>query len=121
MDVVFTVAGDPVSKGRPRVTRYGRAYTPKRTVEAEEVIRQAARDACTEPFSTAVAVDVVFYCATKRRTDGDNLLKLVLDAMNEVVFTDDYLVEDVHYRVHRKLDGEEPRTEVCVFPLEDLA
>lgn len=120
MDVVFTVPGDPVSKGRPRVTKYGRAYTPKRTQEAEELVKLAAREACAEPFEVPVAVDVVFYCKTMRRTDGDNLLKLVLDAMNEIVFTDDYLVEDVHYRVYRKAEGEEPRTEVCVFPLDDL-
>lgn len=119
-DVVFTVPGDPVSKGRPRVTRGGRAYTPKKTLDAEAVIRTIARESCSQPYDEPVGVEVSFYTATMRRTDGDNMLKLVLDAMNEIVFTDDYLVEDVHYRVYRKHAGEEPRTEVCVFPLDAL-
>jgi len=118
-DVSFTVPGDPVVKGRPRFTRYGKTYTPKKTVDAEAAIAAIAGDLVQEPFGVPVGVEVAFFCATKRRTDGDNLMKLVLDAMNEVVFVDDYLVEEVRYRVYRKVEGETPRTEVCVYQLED--
>jgi Holliday junction resolvase RusA-like endonuclease len=45
-------------------------------------------------------------------------MKLVLDACNEVAYTDDYLVEEVRYRVYRREDGEEPRTEVLIYPLD---
>ena len=115
----LTIPGDPVVKGRPRFTRQGRAYTPKATVDKEQAIAALALEKVSEPYTAAVGVEVAFYCATKRRTDGDNLMKLVLDAMNGVVFTDDYLVEDVRYRVFRKVEGEAPRTEVYVWSLED--
>jgi hypothetical protein len=29
----------PIPKGRPRMTRSGRVYTPARTLESEEIIR----------------------------------------------------------------------------------
>ena len=34
----FIVRMNPVAKGRPRFTKTGRAYTPKKTKEATEVI-----------------------------------------------------------------------------------
>lgn len=117
-ELTFTVPGDPVVKGRPRFTRYGKAYTPKKTADAELAIKMLLNGLVSEPFDRPVGVDAVFFCATKRRTDGDNLMKMLLDAMNEVVVTDDYLVEDVHYRLYRKAEGEEPRTEVYVYELE---
>ena len=33
MKVKFTILGEPKGKGRPRVTKTGRAYTPKDTVQ----------------------------------------------------------------------------------------
>lgn len=117
LDLQFTVPGDPVVKGRPRFTRYGKAYTPKNTADAELRIKEILVGLVEEPFGRPVGVDVTFYCKTMRRTDGDNLMKMVLDAMNEVVFVDDYLVEDVHYRLYRKAEGQEPRTEVYVYEL----
>ena len=38
----FCVAGRPVGKERPRVTKFGTTYTPKRTVRFEAQVRQAA-------------------------------------------------------------------------------
>ena len=119
-DVSFTVPGDPAVKGRPRFTRYGRAYTPKKTADAEKVIAEAATLAFDGfPFTEPVGIELTFFCATKRRSDGDNLVKLVLDAMNTIAYTDDYLVEEWRVRVYRKREGEAPRTEVLVYALDD--
>lgn len=117
-DICFTVPGDPKSKGRPRFTRYGKTYTPKTTVDAEAAIGLILDEMDLEPFTVPVAIEVAFFCKTMRRTDGDNLMKLVLDACNKKAYVDDYLVEDVHYRVYRKVDGEEPRTEVVISRLD---
>lgn len=114
----MTIPGDPKSKGRPRFTRYGKAYTPKDTKTAELAIAAQAGDLMPIPYDGPCGVEAVFYCATKRRTDGDNLMKLVLDAMNGVVFTDDYLVEEVRYRLYRRVEDEEPRTEIYVYALD---
>ena len=37
----LVIEGRPRTKGRPRMTRSGRAYTPKETVEAENRIVEA--------------------------------------------------------------------------------
>lgn len=116
-DISFTIPGDPVVKGRPRFTKYGRTYTPKATTDAEGLIKKILANQGVTPFDQPVGMEVAFFCKTKRRTDGDNLMKLVLDACNEVAYTDDYLVEEVRYRVFRRAEGEEPRTEVLIYPL----
>ena len=118
-EVCFTIPDDPKPKGRPRFTRGGRTYTPIRTVQAEAVIRQIVTELEVKPFTVPVGVEASFFCKTLRRTDGDNLMKLVLDACNELIYTDDYLVEEVHYRVYRKVEGEEPRTEVMFYSLDE--
>jgi Holliday junction resolvase RusA-like endonuclease len=89
--VAFAVDGEPRSKQRPRVTRYG-TYTPKETLEAEAKIL-AAWISQEEPiFTHQVVIDINFFNATKRRRDIDNMGKLVLDALNAHAFFDDFHV-----------------------------
>lgn len=59
------------------------------------------------------AVYVVAYRGTARKCDGDNLLKLVLDALNKHAFDDDSQVDVM--RVEKRIDRDDPRTEVRVF------
>jgi len=118
MDLLtLTIPGDPVSKARPRFSKQGYAYTDRKTVKAEQTIRDLVRERISEPYDGPVGIAIEFYCATRRRTDGDNLQKLVMDALNKTLFVDDYLVEESFWRVYRKADGEEPRTEVFVYTL----
>lgn len=86
--VRFTVFGEPKSKQRPRVTRYG-AYTPKETLLAEDKIRQIWRGLDTPPFAYSVLVTIDFFNGNKRRRDLDNMAKLVLDALNKEAYDDD--------------------------------
>jgi crossover junction endodeoxyribonuclease RusA len=109
----FTIDGDPVPKGRPRHGR-GHTWTPKRTLEAEQRIRDIVAPLIDAPFDTPVRVSMSFWCATRRRTDIDNLMKLVLDALNRLAFVDDHLVHHLHGRLHRRALGEAPRTEVRI-------
>jgi Holliday junction resolvase RusA-like endonuclease len=115
----LTLYGDPVSKGRPRMGPNGHAYTPERTRAAERAATAQLQNAMVdrEPTSAPVGLAVEFYCATRRRTDGDNLLKLVTDAMNGVVFEDDFLVEEWFVRVVRGVGKKDARTEVTVYEL----
>jgi len=115
-----TIMGDPVAKGRPRVNKNGHAYTPQKTKDAEEALRQHVIPLLTHPRSTEpIGLAVTFYCATRRRTDGDNMLKLVTDAMNKIVYEDDSQIEEWWARVHRAVPGEEPRTEILIYTLEE--
>jgi len=92
----------PVPKARPRVGRWG-VYTPKRTVDAEMELVWCVKQKWPKipPISGAVELEVIFF--TKRpqtgqnkaqdnntkRPDLDNLIKLVCDALNGLVWIDD--------------------------------
>lgn len=108
----FTVEGKPVGKARPRFTRRGFAYTPEKTVQYEAAVRAACIEAMrVQGVQKRVGVPLAIKCAfffeppaswsKKRRTeaadmapydqkpDGDNLLKIVKDALNGVAYDDD--------------------------------
>jgi Holliday junction resolvase RusA-like endonuclease len=95
--VRFTVYGEPKSKQRARVTRYG-AYTPKETIVAEDRIRQVWRSLEVEQFTYSVLVSIDFFNANKRRRDLDNMAKLVLDALNKEAYVDDYQIVALELR-----------------------
>ena len=87
----FVVPGRPQPKGRPRMSRKGRVYTPKETVEAEKAYAQAVGDDppvfhgpvtvemtfCEE--ATYVTVRSLTQWQTPLRGDLDNYVKLCLD------------------------------------------
>ena len=107
MNHSFTVEGDPVGKGRPRFTKSGRTFTPKRTKEYEGRIRRAyVRSGGPDFGEASVSVSIVAqfqmpqswgkkrreklcgtFCAKK--PDTDNVIKSVLDALSGVAYTDD--------------------------------
>ena len=52
----FIIPGEPVAKGRPKLSRYG-TYTPKKTKEYEEHIKQEWRkNGYKEPLKGAFAL-----------------------------------------------------------------
>ena len=99
----FTLGLEPVAKGRPRLARSGHAFTPAKTRTAEARVREllrreVAKDPLWVPLTTAISVHCVFFLkrpkTVKRlrptgRPDGDNFLKLILDAGNEILWADD--------------------------------
>lgn len=87
------VPGEPVPKGRPRFdTRSGRTYTPERTARAEEALGWLMKISrkVSEPCAGPVKLELFFTIGSKRkRTDADNLAKLVMDSGNGIVWVDD--------------------------------
>lgn len=55
------VPGRPVPKARPRMTRRGRVYTPKRTLDYEASIAQAAHDAGVPVIDAPIELAMDFY------------------------------------------------------------
>lgn len=119
----FTVPGQPIPKGRPRVFR-GRAITPPRTHVYERSVQLCAlaelgrlkRARRVWPLDAEYVVACAFYMQDARRVDVDNLLKSVLDAGNGVLWSDDSRVCGA--TVARKIDRERPRLEVVVDVIE---
>lgn len=65
-----------------------------------------------------VGLVVEFFCATRRHTDGDNLVKLVTDAMNKIVYKDDSQIVEWFCRIHRGVGAEAARTEILLYAVD---
>lgn len=112
MKANFSVPGKPVAKGRPRLGKHGKFYTP--TAKEEKRLASDllvyARCAGFHETKRDVRLKLVF-CGS--RGDIDNLIKHFMDAANGILWVDDRQVVDVHATV---ADGD-PRTHVEVEEL----
>ncbi len=64
--------------------------------------------------------DSPLYCTSHRRSDSDNLEKLVADALDGVFYLDDCQIAAVHkVKVYDTTLPETPRTEITLRKLED--
>jgi len=100
--VTFTVPGDPVPKGRPRIGKNGNVYTPARTAEYEDEVGNAWVGEGPRPPQFAGGVRV--FVRVKERVhaaDLDNYVKVVLDALNGLAWADDKQVEVIHATIER--------------------
>ena len=107
MRTVFTVYGKPMGKQRPRVTRYG-TFTPPETRAMERAIQATYRLSGGRMMDGYVCVNVQAYYPIPKSTskvarlrmekrivrpgvkrDIDNVVKLVMDALNGVAYKDD--------------------------------
>ncbi|MDR1627701.1 MAG: RusA family crossover junction endodeoxyribonuclease [Oscillospiraceae bacterium] len=135
MKISFTILGIPQGKERPRFTRFGKAYTPPKTKFYEETVRANYKRLIRHKFSEnapLISEITAFYkipkSASKKlqkkmlngeikptvKPDGDNVIKIILDALNGVAFYDDAQVCKILFE---KKHGEMPK--VCV-KIEDL-
>lgn len=128
--VHFEVLGRPVGKGRPRFGN-GRTYTPKTTADAENLVASRARQIFAEPYSSPVGVTIIaifeppkswskkkraehLWRPHEQKPDGDNIAKLVLDAMSGIAYDDDKRATTIKIE---KIWGEPARTVIRVQPL----
>jgi Holliday junction resolvase len=100
-------------------------YTPERTLEYENLLKAEAQSIMLrerrKPFDIPLEAHIVLTLAGDPATwptsgldgDGDNLQKAVLDALNEIVFTDDRLI--VRKSVE-KICGPKPSVRLIVRP-----
>lgn len=109
-----TLHGEPASKARPRLGKGGNVYTPGNTTAAEDRWKWELRaSGYTEPNAdSAYAVRLRFYSGVWTRKDIDNMVKLVLDAANKLVWADDRQVVGIDAWLIRGDDR--PRTELAL-------
>jgi len=124
-----------VAKGRPRMTKTGRVYTPKKTKSWEQSVAIVARSAYSgKPLEKPLHVTIDFVLARPKRLmrkkddpgliwcekkpDIDNLIKGVLDGINNSgLWRDDALVVKLSSsKQYSEKDGL-PRVEVVIVEL----
>lgn len=112
--VIVTIECDAIGKGRPKfstVGGYPKAYTPKKTKQQEELIkyefiRQAGPNYTNRECPVYVSIEVGYripkstskkktaemlenYDIVLKKPDLDNVVKLILDALNGIAYRDD--------------------------------
>jgi len=100
----FTIIGEPVSKSRARFTKRGSkmvSYTPQKTLDGERAMAAAYRAVAGShelDKEATFAVHAHFQAGTRQRRDVDNMVKLILDGLNEVAWPDDNQVTEIAAR-----------------------
>ena len=138
-EIVFTVPGQPVAKGRPKAARRGKfitMYTPEKTANYESLVAHIAhlamsgRTLINGPVSVDLDIRLQIphswskkkqcaaaegIIAATKKPDADNVEKILFDGMNGVVWNDDVQVVKV---TKRKRYAETPGVVVIVRELE---
>ena len=109
--MTFTIPGEPVGKGRPRVTKAGHAFTPEKTASYENLVKLEYQRQCPGLwFDADVPVRMIiraWYGLAKgdsrrrreaklcsaikpiKKPDCDNIAKIIADSLNGVAYRDD--------------------------------
>jgi Holliday junction resolvase RusA-like endonuclease len=125
-DLTFTVPGQPIGKGRPRVRIIKKKkpipvmYSPPKTVKYEALVRACFLEKygkrfepISVPFRAYITAEFEIpksytkkktsdcengYILPAKKPDADNIAKIILDACNKVVFVDDALCTCLYVR-----------------------
>ena len=130
MNFIIEIPGPPLAQKRPKFARRGKfvqVYSASKK-DQDAVRAMVAKLWKNEKIISAVELDIVFYMpipaswSKKKRmesagkphvntADLDNILKLYLDSINNLVYADDRQI----YKIHaQKIYDENPRTEINV-------
>lgn len=132
---MITIPGTPIAKARPRVMRSGHAYTPQRTRDYEDFVRQCFQIEHGNPqLEGALILELDLYFSIPKSTrkkdvpamrtgqirpikrpDLDNIFKAISDALNGVAYKDD---SQIVAAVVQKFYGDEARAEVRISKME---
>lgn len=91
-------------------------YTPKATSDAQKDIANHVLfelESDFEPTGEECVFFAAYFLATRHKTDVDNYLKLTLDALNEILYTDDTLVSNAF--IEKEYCKEHPRSFIGII------
>jgi Holliday junction resolvase RusA-like endonuclease len=118
--ITLIIPGEPVAKGRPRVTRSGIAYTPEKTQGYENLVKMCYMEQGNKiKLDGMLQLSMLLYfqipkSASKKlqkqmeaqevrptkKPDIDNCLKIVTDALNKLAYDDDSQIVSVRVEKH---------------------
>ena len=130
----YIIEGECIPKGRPRVTRRGHTYTPKRTRDYENHVKASLIEQGAKKLKMPLTVKIDVYKGylkswTKkqlrqaksgelqpfRRPDIDNYTKSILDGADGILYKDDAQI--IRLEVEKHYD-KEPRVEIQIGEYE---
>lgn len=128
----IVIPGEPVAKGRPRVTKWG-TYTPEKTINYETLVKYMFAEAYPENLPIVdemlqVEIDAYFMIpksASKKKAEAmaakeirptkkpdlDNVAKAITDALNGLAYKDDSQVVNL---IARKYYSQMPGVHVTI-------
>lgn len=128
----IVVHGEPVPAGRPRFTRQGHAFDPKKSRQYKAMVRESAVMQCHGDLiaDKPIAVKIAIYRGIQKsvshkehdrratgahrpivKPDTSNYIKLIEDALTGVIWKDDNIIVRL---VADKYYSDDPRIEVTV-------
>ncbi|WP_417203733.1 RusA family crossover junction endodeoxyribonuclease [Acetoanaerobium sticklandii] len=131
----LTIPGEPIAKGRPRVTKWG-THTPEKTKNYEMLVRELYFH---KNGQTLLSGELYFQIDTffkipkstskikalkmenkelrpTKRPDIDNILKSITDSLNGVAYEDDSQIVEV---LARKYYSSSPRVEITMYEIRN--
>lgn len=135
MDIKLTIPGIPVSKGRPRVGKWG-TYTPEKTVNYENLVKYCYMEQGQErKLDGPLRMDVCFFFPIPKsvsnkksldmdkgvikhtkKPDLDNCIKAIADSLNGFAYEDDSQIMTL---TACKYYSSTPRAEVTITEVEN--
>ena len=128
----YVLEGDPIPLARCRIShRWGhlRVFDSQKELKLISQITLKSQHGNRPLFSGPLRVDAYFYFHIPRshkktkpgyfhiiKPDGDNLVKMILDLGNGVLFKDDCIVSQI---LCSKMYDDHPRTEFYIYKLEN--
>lgn len=115
----YLIPIEPVAKGRPRFTKTGRTYSPKKNVDFEKAVVDWADKQTWVVHESDVPLSVIVDFYIKRpksvsvkkrplpvvRSDIDNYLKAILDSLNGIAWADDCQIVELKARKMYSVKG----------------
>ncbi len=140
MEIKFRVPGPPKGKQRPRICRInGRSvtYTPKQTIEYEKLVKASYNAVSKVKFQKDEPLEISILAlfsipqhANKKlkksmlvgdilptkKPDSDNIVKIILDALNGVAYQDDSQICKVYFA---KIYAKTPEIRVLIKNIKE--
>lgn len=142
--ITFTVPGQPMAQqraGRKRVGAFVRTFDPVQSASYKDTVRTCyaearGRSTCTFKRVEDGAVRLIIVARFERPAskcskrapkpeewmeggkDGDNIAKIVQDALNHIAWKDDRQVADLQVRKYLCAQGAAPSVEVWIETIE---
>jgi len=126
--IKLVIPGEPVAKGRPRVTKWG-TYTPEKTKNYETLVKELFFIEHGQTLLEGqLAINIKAYFSIPKSTskknknlmidgkirptkkpDADNILKIIGDALNDIAYKDDKQIVSANIE---KYYSDEPRVQI---------